>query len=245
MQATRRELLPAPPPKKRKRPVAYVRARTTEHKQERRQSIMDATRELFSRRSFADITMADVASHARLAKGTVYGYFRTKEDLFLAVTEEEVAAWLDYLNVNLRAPTSPSLDAVTAIVCRSVVERPLLPPLLAILHSVFEHNIDEEAVFRFKVALIKRGSTTGSRLEALLPFFPVGAGRRFFAMLWAVLIGVHNMTAPAPVVRRVLDRPMMAPLRLDFEATLRSLVSALLAGLREKYESRRSTRSRM
>jgi len=222
-----------------------VRARTTEHKEERRQSLIEAARDLFSRRPFADITMADVASHARLAKGTVYGYFRTKEELFLAVTETEVAAWLDYLNVNLGALASPSLDAVTAVVCGSVSERPLLAPLLAILHSVFEHNIDEESVFRFKVGLIERGTITGSRLEAVLPFLPVGAGRRFFAMLWAVLIGVHNMTSPAPSVRRVLERPVMAPLRLDFEATLQSMVRALLAGLREKYETRkRSTRSR-
>jgi AcrR family transcriptional regulator len=187
--------------------------------------------------------MAEVAADAGLAKGSVYGYFRTKEQLFLALTDLEVGAWLQDLNIRLGAMGSPDLDAVTDVLCQSVSERPLLTPLLTILHSVLEHNIDQESVIQFKTGLITRGSLTGTQLESVLPFLPPGAGRRFFSMLWAVLIGVRTMTDPSPIVLRVLKQPLMAPLRLDFDATLRSIVRAILAGLREKYESRAGAKS--
>jgi len=48
----------------------------------KRQSIMQAAEHLFTSRRFHEITMDDVASSARVAKGTLYRYFHDKDDLF-------------------------------------------------------------------------------------------------------------------------------------------------------------------
>jgi AcrR family transcriptional regulator len=215
--------------------VNYRRARDTDQKEERRQLIMNAARALLKRAQFSDITMDAVAQCSGLAKGTVYGYFNTKEELFLALTEDEVAAWLDDLNYRLSALDSPTISSVTDAVCDSVANTRLLTRLLPILHPVLEHNIDYESMVRVKIGLINRGVMTGGFLERALPFLPPGAGSYFFAMLWAIIIGLRQMTSPSIVVRRVLRLKSMAPLRIEFDPTLRAMVGVLLAGMKSTY----------
>jgi len=56
----------------------------------RRASILRAAREVFSRLGFAVATVDDVAERAAIAKGTLYLYFRSKEEIYLACLLEEV-----------------------------------------------------------------------------------------------------------------------------------------------------------
>jgi AcrR family transcriptional regulator len=51
-------------------------------REKRRAAILDAALEEFAARGFADTRLDDVARRARIAKGTIYLYFRDKESLF-------------------------------------------------------------------------------------------------------------------------------------------------------------------
>ncbi len=53
-----------------------------------RQLILEAAKEVFSRRGYEQTTMADIAGAAEMAAGTLYLYFQGKEELFYAVMEE-------------------------------------------------------------------------------------------------------------------------------------------------------------
>ena len=48
--------------------------------------ILDAAAQLFAKSHYHEVHMDDIASQAGVAKGTVYRYFRDKEDLYLALT---------------------------------------------------------------------------------------------------------------------------------------------------------------
>jgi TetR/AcrR family transcriptional regulator, fatty acid metabolism regulator protein len=49
---------------------------------DKRQRIMQAAEKLFASRRFHEITTDDVAHEAKVGKGTIYRYFRDKDDLF-------------------------------------------------------------------------------------------------------------------------------------------------------------------
>jgi AcrR family transcriptional regulator len=49
---------------------------------DKRREIMNAAEELFTSRRFHEITTDDIAHAASVGKGTIYRYFRDKEDLF-------------------------------------------------------------------------------------------------------------------------------------------------------------------
>ncbi len=56
-----------------------------------RQHILDAAVRLFSERGFEDPTVDEIAAAADAGKGTIYNYFRTKEDILIAFIAEQEA----------------------------------------------------------------------------------------------------------------------------------------------------------
>lgn len=58
-----------------------TRARREREKEERRQSILQAAREVFFEQGFHRATVDDVAERAEVSKGTVYLYFESKETI--------------------------------------------------------------------------------------------------------------------------------------------------------------------
>jgi len=63
--------------------------------EERREEIIEAARQLFLTRGYDNTTMRDVMRHLQIAKGTIYHYFKSKEELLeaviLYVAEVEIA----------------------------------------------------------------------------------------------------------------------------------------------------------
>jgi AcrR family transcriptional regulator len=55
-------------------------------------NILDAARTVFSRQGYAQTAVDDVAEEARIAKGTLYLYFKSKEELYLAALVSDLRA---------------------------------------------------------------------------------------------------------------------------------------------------------
>jgi len=65
------------------------RAQTKEHN---RRIILDAARRVFAELGYGPSTVRDIIRATTLASGTFYNYFKSKEDVFLALREETAAA---------------------------------------------------------------------------------------------------------------------------------------------------------
>src|SRR6516165_6481790 len=59
---------------------------------DRKRAILDAARTVFSRKGYSETAVDDVAEEARVAKGTLYLYFRSKEELYLAALASDLRA---------------------------------------------------------------------------------------------------------------------------------------------------------
>jgi len=77
-----------------------VRKRTRLESDARRQQILDAARALLVSRPYSEVSMADLAEAAGVARGLLHHYFGSKRDLYLAIVRETV-----------RVPTLPLPDA--------------------------------------------------------------------------------------------------------------------------------------
>ncbi len=62
-----------------------IAERKEREKQQRRNDIIDAAERLFFEKGYENTTMDQVAEEAELSKGTLYLYFKNKEDLYLAI----------------------------------------------------------------------------------------------------------------------------------------------------------------
>lgn len=210
------------------------RAMRESDKAERRQLLRDVAWRLFQERAYEQINVQDVAREAELAKGTVYLYFATKEELFLSVQEQQFAAWFDALDAGLRAlPPGGSADEVAAIIATSVAAAPSLIRLLTITHTILERNAGPEAIGRLKGLMRARLIATGALLEAALPALRPGQGARALLHGYALMAGLHGLAEPAPSARQAIhDNPDLALFSVDFAAELREALAALLRGQR-------------
>lgn len=66
-------------------------------KQETRQRIYDAARELFRKHGFYDARASDIAKAAGVAHGSVFAHFENKQTLLLAINEDLVAQGVEYI----------------------------------------------------------------------------------------------------------------------------------------------------
>lgn len=57
-------------------------------KEDKKQLIADSARELFSNFGYKSVSMEQIAQRAQVAKGTVYLYFKDKDDLFFHLVKE-------------------------------------------------------------------------------------------------------------------------------------------------------------
>jgi AcrR family transcriptional regulator len=208
------------------------RARSPEDKQQRRQDILERAWELLQTRPWAELTMSDVAEASGLSKAALYRYFATKESLFLEIEEARLGEWLHGLGAELdRLPRPSTPEAVGALIADSLVARPGLPRLLALLHVSLEQNVPFDTALAFKRALHEWLVRLGGRLEAALVSLPKGRGFGAALHLHALCIGLWQMAETGPVVRRLLDRPELRSLRIDFHPALAAGAATLLGGL--------------
>lgn len=77
--------------------------RKEREKEKRRNDIIDAAEQVFFTRGIQNSTMDDVAEKAELSKGTLYLYFRSKEDLQFAICVRGA----DVMNQRMRSVISP------------------------------------------------------------------------------------------------------------------------------------------
>jgi AcrR family transcriptional regulator len=93
----------------------FIRARSPENRERRRQSILDAAEYLLGGAQVADITLRDIGRQAGIATSNVLRYFENREAVFLELLNREYGAWLDALPAEL-APTATPVESVDTLV---------------------------------------------------------------------------------------------------------------------------------
>lgn len=209
--------------------VMATKARSDEAKQDRLDGILAAARGLFAERGFDAVTMADIAAAAGLAKGTLYLYCRTKEEVFLALMGDAFADWFAALTGVLADPDTGDLETFARGLARTAAERPELLRLVSILHVVLERNATEAILLPFKLGLRDALASLGGAVEGR---FGLGAGEgaTFLLQAYALVIGYSHLDTDSPTVRALLARDDLAPLRIDFETGLAAALARLCAG---------------
>lgn len=88
-----------------------VSARRQREQQLRRETIIEAAQKLFEQKGFEQTTVDQVAALAELGKGTIYSYFKSKEEIYIAILEKK----LDLLEEKMRAAVANPASAVDAL----------------------------------------------------------------------------------------------------------------------------------
>ena len=68
----------------------------------RKQQIIQAAIEVFSKSNFQNASISEIARKADIAEGTIYQYFKNKEDLFFSIPAQKTKEFCEELDLHLQ-----------------------------------------------------------------------------------------------------------------------------------------------
>jgi TetR/AcrR family fatty acid metabolism transcriptional regulator len=74
-------------------------------KQLKKQQIINAAIEVFGKKNFQSSSISEIAQRANIAEGTIYQYFKNKEDLFFSIPLEKTKEFCRDLDLHLEGIT--------------------------------------------------------------------------------------------------------------------------------------------
>lgn len=108
------------PKERRPAPKTKRRANRAEKKDATRQRIVEAALELFQSSGFDATTTKAIARKAGIAEGTVFNYFRTKDDIALHFFEQEVEHAIKSVRDNARLSKASLEEKLFALIQRQL-----------------------------------------------------------------------------------------------------------------------------
>jgi AcrR family transcriptional regulator len=98
--------------------------------EEKTRRILQAARDICEQQGVGALRMDAVAAAAGVAKGTLYLYFATKEDLVAALAAHELPAWTTALAQRIAAAHDPGSRAIARLFAAAFAEDGIAPRLL-------------------------------------------------------------------------------------------------------------------
>jgi len=84
-------------------------------KEQKREAILDAAIRIFAEKGFHSSRISDVAKEAGVAEGTIYLYFKNKDDLLLSVFSKRVGAFVEDVGRAVGRASSPQEKLKTIV----------------------------------------------------------------------------------------------------------------------------------
>lgn len=105
-----------PRPRRAAKKSPAVAGRRERNKEAIRQRIVTAALQLFESKGFDQSTTKEIARRAKVAEGTVFNYFATKDDIALHFFEQEVDHAISAVRTNKRLRTAPLEERLFSLV---------------------------------------------------------------------------------------------------------------------------------
>lgn len=215
--------------------VMRMRARKEEDKLARREAILTVVSQSLGRRQFASVTMAEIAASCGLAKGTLYLYFSTKEELFLAALEVELASWLDAIANELAGKGRIDPHTFASVVSRTLAPRETLSELLPLMRTMLEQTATSETSARFRHMLHDKLETVAVIVERALPLAP-GDGVRLLLRTNALVVGLRQIPDAHTATNGANGSNGHDAARHAYDEELVEAVSAMVRGMLAAHE---------
>jgi TetR/AcrR family transcriptional regulator len=200
------------------RGAVRTRAVAPEHKSERRAAILRAAEALLHRDPAATFAVEEIARRAGLAKGTVYLYFKSREEVLLGVHDAQMQEMFATLE---RALERPDVDAaaVSRSVLRFLKRRPEFFRLSTSCHGALDRSVSPAASQAHRELVAARLTVIGARIEQLYPGMRPGEGATLLKSCYALMLGLWQLAASPLRVPHGSAQVCSEPeaLRINFE----------------------------
>lgn len=192
----------------------------------RREEIIDACAALYKTMSMREITVKLIGARTSFTRTSIYNYFETREEIFLALLQREYAAWTGDLNA---LPAQPDAAALADALARTLERRGTMLRLLSMNLYDIEANSRVENLAAFKRVYAASMQAVRQLLARSCPAMTPEACGRFLYAFYPFLFGIYPYTAATPKQQQAMAMAGVEYPRLSVYELTRNFVEKLLA----------------
>ena len=160
----------------------------------RREEIINACAELYETTSFKDLTLKDIGAATSFTRTSIYNYFQTKEEIFLALLKREYDLWNTDLAVILHDNEKLSAEGFADKLARSLEKRKRLLKLLSMNHYDMESSSRIEKLTEFKCSYGTSLQLVARCIEKFFPAKTVHEVQNFIYIFFPFMFGIYPYT---------------------------------------------------
>lgn len=164
---------------------------TPETVAQRREEIVNACEQLYKTMSFKDITLKEIGNATSFSRPTIYNYFQTREEIFLALFEREYDKWNTDLELILSSDQNYSPEQLADLIAGSLEKRAQLLKLLSMNNYDMESNSREELLVSFKRAYGKSLENFRMILNKYCPELSEAEVQKIMYVFFPFMFGIY------------------------------------------------------
>ena len=201
-------------------------ARSIEHINARKEEIINACEKLYQTMSFKDITLKEIGKETSFSRTSIYNYFQTKEEIFLALLKREYDSWIEQLCYAMDMAETMTDDEIADVLARTLNDHKQLLKILSMNHYDLEEKSRMELLTEFKVSYGKAMATVRAMLAKFRKDMDAAKQKEFIYSFFPFMFGIYPYTV-------VTDKQKEAMKRAGVDYTFASIYELTYAAVRK------------
>ena len=172
---------------------------------ERKEEVINACEKLYEKLDFKDINIKLIGSEISVGRTSIYNYFQTKEEIFLALLEREYLKWNEDLSTLLLKNEKLSKEDFIDKITDSLLKRKTLLKLISMNMFEIEANSRVESITNYKLAFKESISLLEQCLCKFFDVKDIEAEEITFTIL-PFLVGIYPYTSLTDKMKEAIHK---------------------------------------
>ena len=160
----------------------------------RKEEIINACEQLYQTMSFKEITLKEIGNVTSFTRTSIYNYFQTKEEIFLALFQREYDRWNEDLTGILNEKEPLTKKELAERISHSLAGRQQLLKLLSMNNFDMEANSRQELLTTFKHSYGRSMQLVSMVVQKFCPGMTVAEIQNFIYIFFPFMFGIYPYT---------------------------------------------------
>ena len=197
----------------------------------RKEEIISACRKLYETMSFKDITLKEIGQQTSFTRTSIYNYFETKEEIFLALFAQEYELFAGDLDRLLEQREMLPPDELSSELAHALERRPLMLKLLSMNLYDMEANSRMERLVEYKKAYGESSAAVDRCLKKFVPGLTEENRQTFLYAFLPFVYGLYPYTVVTEKQRLAMKEAGIPYVYMSTYEMAYTFIRTLLGGL--------------
>ncbi len=173
--------------------------------EKRKNEIIDACEQLYQTKGFHDITIKDISQIVSISRPSIYNYFETKEEIFLALLIREHEKWADDIQQIISRNDHLTSDELAHEIADTLEKRKMMLKISAMNLYEIEINSRDENLVEYKKVFHRSIDVIQLSLKKFIPELSAERIHEISYAFFTFLYGIYPNVYPIDKQIRAME----------------------------------------